>query len=237
MYTFQYVKRLRQVQKPEDYESFAIIYEPGQHFLLKATRAQNLPGSETRPRLYASHIENQPKNQFTVLVKLYEHGKMSLFFRRLRLGVKTLWRGPYGDYKINAEEKNLLFIAQGTGIAPFYSILCNMLQNEECYTFLTLFFCCNSDNLLFRNEFYDLTRYWNFKYEIFVSNILELSDFKVKYNEKINFFRLNIDVIRQYINGQKGNMKILICGGDSFSKNISILLMDCNISSDDIVIF
>ncbi|XP_019769574.2 NADH-cytochrome b5 reductase-like [Dendroctonus ponderosae] len=182
------------------------------------------------------YVENQVSNCFTVLVKLYENGRASNLFKTLRVGTETLWRGPYGDFRINYEQKHMLFIAQGTGLAPFYNILIKMLNNEDCYCFLTLIFCCQEKNILLRDELYKLKDYWNFQCELFISGPNKHS-FDKKYNEIVHFNRITVEDIQRFMESVKGSFKVLICGSQSFCDNIKNILLECNVAKENITVF
>jgi len=231
-YTFEYVRPQKPPDSLENESNQVVRYEPGQHLLLKA----DIHGETFQKAYTPLFVEHQPQNQFTVIVKLYNNGRMSRFFRNLKIGDESLWRGPYGDFKVNYKEKHILFIAQGTGIAPLYSIICDILNNEECYTFLRLFFCCHHENVVLREELYKQTQYWNFKYELFVSGT-DRDNFKEKYNETVNFSRLGVQNIEQYLNQASGGAKVYICGAESFCDNVKNMLTQCGVVDSDIVVF
>ncbi|KAJ3639242.1 hypothetical protein Zmor_003922 [Zophobas morio] len=186
-------------------------YNCGQYLLL---RGQDGDGEFTRAYTPIP-VENEIKLGFTTLVRVYPFGRMSRLLKKLQVGDKTSWRGPYGDFTINYNYKYLLFIAQGTGIAPVFSVISEIINNPECESFIKLFFCCcDCDDILLRNELYDLGAYWNFSCEIFLSNSNNLVK---KYNEVVHECKLTTNIVTNYING-KNNLQTLICGSDNFTQ-------------------
>ncbi|XP_060532957.1 NADH-cytochrome b5 reductase-like [Cylas formicarius] len=227
-YTFAFVK-------PEKTETLihkeapCVLYHPSQYFMLKATVE-----GESLSRAYTPiNVGDQKNQEFTVLIKLYENGKMSKYLKDLDVGKNTLWRGPYGDYVISYHEKYMLFIAQGTGIAPIYTIICDLLQNEECFTFLKLFFCCDHYNVLLRDELYALSHFWNFTYQLFVNNV----SLEVKYNETVYSRKLESKDLETYFDGNGKNVKVLICGSVNFSEHIKTYLRQCGVEQENIFTF
>ncbi|XP_050302299.1 NADH-cytochrome b5 reductase-like [Anthonomus grandis grandis] len=176
-------------------DQLSVQYEPGQYLLLKG----EVQGDIFQKAYTPLYVEDLDQHCFTILVKLYNNGRMSKLFKELTIGSKTLWRGPYGKFKIDYKCKHILFIAQGTGIAPFYTIISKMLLNEDCLSFLTLYFCCDQDNILLRDELYKLRDYWNFSYELFISK-LNMQAFTKKYHEVVKGSRLGIADIKQFLN-------------------------------------
>uniref|UniRef100_A0A1Y1KDV7 NADH-cytochrome b5 reductase n=1 Tax=Photinus pyralis TaxID=7054 RepID=A0A1Y1KDV7_PHOPY len=207
-----------------------VLYKPGQHLLMKAddnavqfTRAYTpIPGDGT------------DLLSFTVLVKLYENGAMSAFFRNLRMNDDVLWRGPYGDYEVDYGLSRLLLIAQGTGIAPLYTIAHDILHNESCETFVHLFLCSRTeDDIPLRDELYQLASYWNFTYEIFLSQATRA---RCKYNETVHDFRLSSNEIEAYfLRISDDRLQVLICGSDAFNVDVSRLVTECKTDGIEIV--
>lgn len=230
LYTFEYT-RPKNEKNIKDNNTFSIIYNPGQHLLLKADLKDDYFTRAYTPIF----IENQKALQFTVVIKLYPNGKMSKYLQTLTIGSETLWRGPYGDFEINFDWKNIIFIAQGTGIAPFYSIICAILNNEDCYTKLNLWYCCDSENVIFRAELFDFAHFWNFKYVLFINNAKK-EEFLTKYKEPINFSRLDIAFISENIKEVENNSPVLVCGSELFCDTICDILHKCNLDSNNIFV-
>src|SRR3989344_2870975 len=63
-------------------------------------------------------------------IKIIDIGKTSSFLGRLKKGDKIELLGPLGKFAINEKSKNkdLVFISTGTGIAPFVSMIHNLLK-------------------------------------------------------------------------------------------------------------
>lgn len=227
--SFEYVKFLDNNISESD--KLKIIYNPGQFLMLKVGRE-----NEQFQRSYTPiPINKQKKLSFTVLIKLYEFGKMCNYIKTLKLGSETLWRGPYGDFLINYTFKNILFIAQGVGIAPFYSIINNIVNNEDCYTFLKLYFCCkNVDTIYLRNELYELQKYWNFNYEIFLSNP---DNTLPKYNETIHDKKLDDNVVKKHVSEKIESIQVLICGNEHFIMHFKNITLQCEIDEKNVIGF
>lgn len=225
LYTFAYINL-------SNSDSVGLFYTPGQHFLLRG---------ENEDKYFTRAYTPIPLTKvndllFTVLIRLYDKGKMSEFLRNLAINSETFWRGPYGDYIIKCDLKHILFIAQGTGIAPIFSVIHALLNNNDCYTFLKLFFCCgNSDDILLHNELYRLSEHWNFTYEIFLNDKEHTNR---KYNEVQHSEHLNFEHILGYLNGKQGDkLEVLICGSDDFSQIIKHSIIKCNVDCSKIFIF
>lgn len=230
--TFQYIDKR---YSNDSCEQLYLIYKPGQHFLLKGHSYYDK--NDQFSRAYTPiPIENNDPLSFTIVIRLYEGGSMSQFIKKLKLNALTLWRGPYGDFEISYKFKYILLIAQGTGIAPIFAVIHDILRNEECETFLKLFFCCRTEtDILLRNELYEFSSFWNFSYEIFLSNAC---DIKCKYNEVIHSNRLHVSTIRAYLEDKLNkNIQILVCGSEIFNQDMLEKVLSCNVEREQIFLF
>ncbi|CAG9862180.1 unnamed protein product [Phyllotreta striolata] len=220
--TFEFKKLLK-----SNIETDRVMYNPGQYFMLKN-------GEYQKPYTPVPiHVSNPL--QFTVLVKLYESGRMSRYIRKLEIDSKTIWRGPYGDFNLLYDYKHILLIAQGVGIAPLYTIIHNITQNEDCETFLKLFYCCKTyDTIYLRNRLYDLQHHWNFSYDIFLGNSDNSSR---KYNETIHEYKLDACKIKEFLSDKTDSIQVLVCGNESFAITFKQIVMNCNIQERNISVF
>lgn len=225
LYTFVY-------KNSSNVDNVDLFYNPGQHFLMRGENEGKYFTRAYTP-IPLSKINDL---SFTVLIRLYNNGQMSNFLKNLAVNSETFWRGPYGNYIVKFDLQYILFIAQGTGIAPIYSVIHALLNNENCHTFLKLFFCCrNSNDILLHDELYSLSEHWNFTYEIFL-NDKELTN--IKYNEVQHSERLGIERVLEYLNGkQEKEMEVLICGSDDFAQKIKDSVIKRNVHCSKIFIF
>jgi ferredoxin-NADP reductase len=69
-------------------------------------------------------------NENTVLtfcVGLVEGGKATEFFKAAKIGKEINLRGPAGNFTMDDFSKNYFFVATGVGVAPYASIITDML--------------------------------------------------------------------------------------------------------------
>ncbi|XP_026485793.2 NADH-cytochrome b5 reductase-like [Vanessa tameamea] len=213
-----------------------VRWNPGDHFLLKYIWDEN---SSSCTRAYTPIKLKEHENEdfdFLIVIKKYRYGLVSSHIFNLEIGASTMWRGPYGHFKIETNKYNrIIMIAQGTGIAPFLSIIDNILSNEDDMTKIFLYYCCkNIDEVLFRNELYQYNAYWNFSYKIFLGSCLEKSCSHLKYKEPIFVNKFDIkelDNLKPFLNNQ-----FLVCGSDQFMKEYENILKNENYT-DSITLF
>lgn len=95
-----------------------IEFMPGQHVNLGITSS----GQHREYSIYSG----QNNKSLEVLIKEIDDGLVSSQLRNLKRGEKISVSGPYGFFLTDAkstDNEKLLFIASGTGIAPFHSFI------------------------------------------------------------------------------------------------------------------
>ncbi|XP_039749316.1 NADH-cytochrome b5 reductase-like [Pararge aegeria] len=224
-------------QKPNHDQGPKVWWRPGDHFLLKYTSENNASCTRAYTPIKLKVSGGCYKDyDFLIVVRKYSNGLVSNYLFNMTIGQQTLWRGPYGSYNLQSQKySRIIMIAQGTGIAPFISIIQNILSNEEDLTRIVLFYCCKDINeILFRNELYEFNSYWNFSYKIFLSNTPSESTLTKKYNEPLvnnKFNVIELDYFKPNFNDQ-----YLLCGSIKFMKEYEVVLKN-GIYSDSIILF
>lgn len=226
--------KILKFKKLNNEECMKVWWNPGDHFLIKYTSKQSSCSRAYTPVKLKIHSNDD--FHFMIVIKKYTDGLVSNYLYNLQVGEVTRWRGPYGHYKIESNKYDrIVMIAQGTGIAPFMSIIDNIVSNEDDMTKIVLYFCCRSlDEVLFRNELYDLKAYWNFSYKIFLSNNSSGKEFHLKYEEPICFSKFDgkeLQDLQPFVNNQ-----FLLCGSQQFMNAYEKTIRD-EYYSDNIILF
>ncbi|XP_063621764.1 NADH-cytochrome b5 reductase-like [Cydia splendana] len=205
-----------------------LFWNAGDHFLVKYSAGGEVCSRAYTPIKYTIEINDY---DFVIIVKKYENGQVSSYLCNMTPGQETLWRGPYGSFEfVPNKYERIIMIAQGTGIAPFFSIIQDVLTNEDDYTKIVLYFCCSSpETIILRNELYSFKSYWNFQYNVFINN----SNCMPKYQEPIHNRKLEFTDLK-LLEPFSGNDQFLICGSTSFMNNFKILLIEANVSCNNI---
>ena len=74
-------------------------------------------------RSYSISSYNKNKTEFEICVKLVKNGEFTNILFKKKENEKIEFIGPYGFFNLKENEKNLVFICVGTGIAPIKSML------------------------------------------------------------------------------------------------------------------
>lgn len=128
-----------------------ITFQAGQ-FVSFDVPKENFPYPVTRPYSIAS----SPGNSRTIqlLLNRVPGGPGSTYLFSLREGDTVGFKGPAGSFRLRHDPaKRILFVATGTGIAPFRSMILSQLERNSISP-LTLFWGVRSErDLYYQDEF------------------------------------------------------------------------------------
>ena len=94
-------------------------FVPGQWLSVRATTSE---GDEIT-RAYSIASAPSAGNEFAFCLNRVQDGFMSNYLCDLRKGAEIPFQGPFGDFILSPPLRDTVFIATGTGIAPFRSML------------------------------------------------------------------------------------------------------------------
>jgi ferredoxin--NADP+ reductase len=115
-------------------------------------------------REYSTYSAIQDDKKMEFLIKAVENGKVSTALQKLKKGDSVQLDGAYGKFTLRNYQENkqkYVFIASGTGIAPFHSFALSYPSLD--YTIL--------HGVRFEKEQYDKTDYKNGKYVACISKL------------------------------------------------------------------
>ena len=107
-----------------------IKFTPGQYIQLECPAYKLTP--EPVYRAYSMATDPKDKTHIDTVIRLVPNGICTTWvFEYLTEGTRTKLNGPYGDFKLSENDKEMIFIAGGSGMAPFLSILKQMEYAED----------------------------------------------------------------------------------------------------------
>ena len=101
-------------------------FVPGQWLSVKA----NTPDGEEITRAYSIASPPSENGHVAFCLNRVQDGFMSNYLCTLDKGATIAFQGPFGDFILRPPLRDTVFIATGTGIAPFRSIL-HAIQAES----------------------------------------------------------------------------------------------------------
>src|SRR5260370_881866 len=129
-----------------------LYFIPGQF----VSFTENIKGKQiTRPYSIASPPDG---NRFEICLNRVEEGLFSPYLFDLKPGASVEMSAPLGYFVLRDPGRDCIFVATGTGIAPFRSMLHAWLAQHDKKQFTLIFGVRYERGLMYRNEFEDLAR-------------------------------------------------------------------------------
>src|SRR5450755_5077232 len=125
---------------------------PGQWLSVKA----NTPEGEEITRAYSIASPPSENGHLAFCLNRVDDGFMSNHLCKLAPGEKVTFQGPFGDFILRPPLRDTVFIATGTGIAPFRSMLHWLLaegDRQQGRQFWLLFGARREQDIYYREEF------------------------------------------------------------------------------------
>ncbi len=173
-------------------------------------------GENEKKRLYS--IASVPANskELSFVIDVSHMGPGSRFVVGLKEGDRMTFEGPYGAFTVNDDTQDLLFIATGAGIAPFKSIILDLIEKNYPKEITLLFGVRSEEDRSYFEFFEELSH----QHENFIF-IPTLSQPKGVWNgakgRVTNFIDQNYEAFK--------NFRTYICGSPMMVKDVRSLLM------------
>ena len=124
--------RFRLTEPPE------IKYVPGQFMQLLAPAYEK--NKEQVYRAYSIASDPAEKNIIELIIRLVPGGICTTYcFEYLKTGDSVKMNGPYGEFRLTDTDAEMIWIAGGSGMAPFVSML-NQMKNTNNQRKVTFYF-------------------------------------------------------------------------------------------------
>jgi Na+-transporting NADH:ubiquinone oxidoreductase subunit F len=115
--------RIRLVDPPE------ITFTPGQYLQLVAPEYRGNP--EPVYRAYSVSSPPSEKNAAELIIRLVPDGICTTWvFKVLKQNDEVQMNGPYGNFRLSDTDREMFWIAGGSGMAPFWGIVRHMAENN-----------------------------------------------------------------------------------------------------------
>lgn len=138
---------------------------PGQYisFILE------IDGKKLR-RPYSIASSPNEKGYVDLCIKISKNSDTGKLINELQVDDNIQVLGPLGEFTIKNKDKDLVFISSGVGIAPFRSMIKDLLENNFEHKIILLTGYKSEEDILYDNEFSELQeQHENFKYKTILS--------------------------------------------------------------------
>lgn len=133
--------------KPEGF-----TFKPGQFVLFDVPLVEDRENIQTRAFSVAS---NPTESEFIIVAKMKEGGRASRWIEEiLEVGSTVTMKGPFGNFLLDpTSDKELLFVATSTGVAPFRSQILHALESGDKRRMDLVFGVRHEEDMFWKEEF------------------------------------------------------------------------------------
>ncbi len=197
------VIKLIRIKLPEGEE---INFKPGQYVQLKAPLYEG--NDEEVYRAYSIASSPKEKNYIELVIGYVPEGIATTYVHHhLKVGDSVHINGPYGDFYYQDNDREMLLVAVGTGVAPILSILKHLKENNINRKATFYFGAKTPDDLFMLDSFKELEEtLYDFKFVPCLSRATEEHNwdgFKGRVNNALDEFIESGDNKEAYLCGNE----------------------------------
>ena len=193
------------------YDVIELGFETSTPFNFQAGQFVTFKIADNKPpcfRAYSiSSVPEKDGNTFETCLKVIPGGRGTNWLNSLQIGDKIDFLGPSGKFIFQtAKEKSVLFIATGTGVAPFRAIIKNQLEKGNNQKMTLLFGVRHEKDIFYKEVFEELAKkYQNFNFILTLSQPENpgWSGFSSRVTTHLEKMTIDADKTEAYICGLK----------------------------------
>lgn len=180
-------------------------FVPGQFVMISAGNVPN-PVDPKRLKFSSMSICSAPhqKGIIELCIRMPDKPGVSSYLKENgKIGEVIKFKGPFGTFNLEKEQRGVVFVGTGTGIAPLMSMLRHLVHEKFGGKILFFYGCRGKDDFLYGGELFELQK-TNLNFEFYYSFSKEVVDGKKGYIQetvKAHSFPKNKDGIHAYICG------------------------------------
>ena len=201
---------------------FEIMVQPTENFNFQAGQFVTFKIDDQVPPCFRAYsIASAPNTDpnFDICIKLVNKGRGSNWLQNLKPDDTVNFLGPNGKFTFTSPvDKKIIFVATGTGIAPFKAIIEDELKKGNTQTFHLIFGVRYIKDIFYQDFFEDLAKkHQNFTFDLTLSKP-ENGDWSGKTGRVTDLLqKLEID---------ETNTEVYICGLKDMINSVSEILKE-----------
>jgi ferredoxin-NADP reductase len=117
-----------------------------------------LPDGKTKRTSYSVASSPKDATSFELCVTLVDGGTSSPYLHKLKVGDMIHGMGPLGKFHFEEDGRDSVFVATGSGIAPFRSMIQDQVERGTRGELRLIFGNRFEDDIIYRKEWEDLAR-------------------------------------------------------------------------------
>lgn len=135
-----------------------VNFKPGQYMQITAPAYDKLKHSTYRAYSISSSTTDDDILEFCI--RLVPNGIVSTYVHEhLKVGDKVTLTGPYGEFYLRESDREIIFIAGGSGLSPVRSMIHELINKKITNRKVNFFFgACTHKDLYYVDEFKELER-------------------------------------------------------------------------------
>lgn len=190
-------------------------------------------GGQFIRRLYSIASPPTGTNSFQLLIKVVPDGKGSNYLTSLKEGAEMFFDGPAGIFTLK-DQKNPVFLATGTGLAPFRSMIKKIQSQPSDIKKYTLFWgLANITDLCLLNELKEFAKKDSrFSYYICLSREISLEKINPEDQNHFVLGRINVG-LDKYLSSLT-DATFNICGNREVVETLRSYLAEKGIKNEQI---
>jgi len=195
-------------------------FESGQFVMVKVD-----DGAEPLASRAYSIASAPDGSEFSLVIKLLPGGRGSEFLSRVSVEQNFDLKGPFGHFVLDKKsEKDLVFVATGTGVAPFHSMLVSLLEDKDPRHVTLLWGLRHCVDVFWRERFEELaSEHANFDFKLTLSQ-----------PENESWDGLQGRVTDHLDGFDTANIRVYICGNKSMIDQSKEYFSEQGVPGDDI---
>ncbi|KKP39450.1 MAG: hypothetical protein UR28_C0007G0016 [Candidatus Peregrinibacteria bacterium GW2011_GWF2_33_10] len=204
-----------------------IIFQTGQFVMLQIPTEKGF----LQKRAYSIASPEYEKNKLIFIIKFIEGGFASAYLKKMKVGDFVTFQGPLGRFVLHeGDHKNLLFIATGTGLAPFIAMTKQIFQTMDKtatnHRIIELFFGVRYEEDIFYQDMLEnfAKTYPNFQFHITVSRAKE------NYSGWHGRITSHLDVNKY----DRNNTAVYLCGSGAMVNEIKEMFLKSNFNPENL---
>ncbi len=200
-----------------------VTFIPNSKFKFLPGHFINLNIPEVAYRSYSISSDPKNKNEFQIIVSAKHKGPGANYLRNLESGETVNFIGPSGKFLFSSQKsKNIVFLATGTGIAPFLTMLYN-LKHTKAKSKIHLYWGLRDESEIFYIELLN-----NFKTTLNFDYTICLSKPSKKWQEHTG------RITNHYEVSYPRTVHVYLCGNPSMVDELLPKLIDQGVKPENI---
>ncbi len=196
-------------------------FKPGQFAIV------SLDDERVKGLLRSFSISTSPNLKNKIGFTIKKEGKFTSVIFEKGIGTPILVKAPFGFFHLKEEhhERNLVFIAGGTGLVPLMSMIRCVVDNKLDVKITLIYSCKTSKDFLYYNELNNYKNNKNFNFNFITTNDPSWTGLKG---------RISVDLIKKITNNNYNNSIYFLCGPTQMITDLSKGLQKKGIPSSQI---